>query len=163
MDPAGVDLSDECIQACVSKGLTNLHHGDLDEGLKDYGDKSFDYVILTSTIQALHKPMLLIREMARVGKKCLVSFPNFAHWRVRAGLGLWGRMPKTQAIPFEWHESPNIHHTTLKDFRGFCDAAGMRILREIALWESPRGGIWRVRLLPNLLAEVAVFVLEDGR
>ncbi len=86
----GIELSEACIQACVARGLFSVQHGDLDEGLANYPDKSVDYVISTNTIQVLHKPMVLIREMARVGKRCIVSFPNFAHWRARLQLGLNG-------------------------------------------------------------------------
>ena len=95
----GVELSDACIQACVAKGLFSVHHGDLDEGLADYPDKSLDYVISTNTIQVLHRPLILLREMARVGKRCIVSFPNFAHWPVRWQLFWKGRMPKTERLP----------------------------------------------------------------
>ena len=110
----GIELSEACIQACVAKGLFNVQHGDLDEGLANYPDKSIDDVILTNTIQVLHRPLFLIREMARVGKRCIVSFPNFAHWPVRWQLFRHGRMPKTGKLPHEWYEtsqhSPDHHH-----------------------------------------------------
>src|SRR5271157_1709393 len=109
----GIELSEACIQACVAKGLFNVHHGDLDEGLADYPDKSVDYVISTNTIQVLHRPMVLIREMARVGKQCIVSFPNFGHWPARLQLALKGHMPKTPNLPYEWYETLNIHLTTI--------------------------------------------------
>ena len=92
----GIELSEDCIQACVAKGLFNVHHGDLDEGLADYTDQSVDYVIMMNTIQVLHRPFFLLREMARVGKKCIVGFPNFAHWSIRFQLFFYGRMPKTE-------------------------------------------------------------------
>jgi len=157
----GIELSDACIQACVAKGLFSVHHGDLDEGLADYPDKSVDYVISTNTIQVLHRPMVLIREMARVGKRCIVSFPNFAHWRVRSQLLLKGRMPKTLKLPYEWYETLNIHLTTIRDFRDFCRKAGLNVLREIPLRTSDSGKCIEVRLLPNLRAETAIFVLEE--
>src|SRR4030042_262108 len=102
----GIDLSEDAIQACVAKGLFNVHHGDLDEGLADYQDKSVDYVILTNTIQVLHRPLLLIKEMARVGKKCIISFPNFGYWAIRLQLLFRGRMPKSSRLPYEWYDSP---------------------------------------------------------
>jgi len=159
----GIELSDACIQACVAKGLLSVHHGDLDEGLADYPDKSVDYVISTNTIQVLHRPMVLIREMARVGKRCIVSFPNFAHWPVRLQLLLKGRMPKTEKLPYEWYETLNIHLTTTTDFRDFCRKAGLRVLREIPLRTSPSGTCTEVRFLPNLLADTAIFILEEAK
>jgi methionine biosynthesis protein MetW len=156
----GIELSDACIQACVARGLFSVHHGDLDEGLADYPDQSVDYVISTNTIQVLHRPMVLIREMARVGKRCIVSFPNFAHWRVRLQLLLKGRMPKTLKLPFEWYETLNIHLTTIRDFRDFCRKAGLKVLREIPLRAPAPGKFTEVKLLPNLRADTAIFILE---
>jgi len=156
----GIELSQECIQACVAKGLSNVHHGDLDSGLANYADGSMDYVILTNTIQVLHKPLFLIQEMARVGRKCIVSFPNFAHWRSRLQLVLTGRMPRTSRLPFEWHDSPNIHLTTIADFRKLCRQANLKILREIALQTRTDGSYFRTGFWPNLLADEAVFLLE---
>ena len=156
----GIELSDSCIQACVAKGLSNVHHGDLDEGLADYPDASMDYVILTNTIQVLHRPMLLIREMARVGKRCIVSFPNFAHWPVRWQIFFRGRMPKTAMLPYEWYETQNIHLTTIADFRSFCRKARLKVLREIPLRASSPGERRVVRFLPNLRADSAILVLE---
>jgi methionine biosynthesis protein MetW len=156
----GIELSEACIQACVARGLFSVQHGDLDEGLANYPDKSVDYVVSTNTIQVLHKPMVLIREMARVGKRCIVSFPNFAHWRVRLQLGLNGRMPKTLKLPYEWYETLNIHLTTVHDFREFCGRAGLKVLREIPLRTSAAAKYTEVTFLPNLRADAAVFVLE---
>jgi methionine biosynthesis protein MetW len=160
--PEGIELSEACIQSCVAKGLFSVHHGDLDEGLADYPDKSIDDVILTNTIQVLHQPMLLIREMARVGKRCIVSFPNFAHWPVRWQLFRHGRMPKTGTLPHEWYETTNIHLTTIVDFREFCQKAALKILQEIPLHSSEVGRPAIVRFLPNLRADSAIFVLEGG-
>jgi methionine biosynthesis protein MetW len=158
----GIELSEACIQACVAKGLFNVHHGDLDEGLADYPDKSVDFVILTNTIQVLQRPMFLIREMVRVGKRCIVSFPNFAHWSVRWQLFVRGRMPKTDHLPYEWYETQNIHLTTIDDFREFCRKAGLHVLQEVPLRTSRSGQHTGVRFLPNLLADSAIFVLEEG-
>lgn len=156
----GIELSEACLQACVTRGLTNIIHGDLDEGLADYEDQSVDYVILTNTLQVLHRPLLLIREMARVGRRCLVSVPNFAHWRARAQLFFGGRMPKTSRLPYEWYDTPNIHLTTLADFRDFCRVARLRIVHEVPLRTDDRGRCHPVSLLPNLRADTGTFVLE---
>jgi methionine biosynthesis protein MetW len=101
--------------------------------------------------------------MARVGKKCIVSFPNFAHWRARVQLGITGRMPKTDQLPYEWYETLNIHLTTLGDFRDFCRKAELRVLQEIPLRTSAQGQYTLVRFLPNWRADTAIFVLEDAR
>jgi methionine biosynthesis protein MetW len=156
----GIELSEACIQACVARGLVSVQHGDLDEGLADYPDQSVDYVISTNTIQALHRPMVLIREMARVGKRCIVSFPNFAHWRVRLQLLLKGRMPKTLKLPYEWYETLNIHLTTIHDFRDFCRKAGLKVLREIPMRTPAHEMYAEVGFLPNLRADAAIFILE---
>jgi len=158
----GVELSEACIQSCVAKGLFSVHHGNLDEGLADYPDQSVDDVILTNTIQVLHRPLLLIREMARVAKRCIISFPNFAYWQVRRQLMFRGRMPKTGMLPHEWYETQNIHLTTILDFREFCHKAELNILQEIPLHTAgaERPGV--VRFLPNLRADAAIFVLEAG-
>lgn len=157
----GIDLSEECIQACVAKGLFNVHHGDLDEGLADYADKSVDYVILTNTIQVLHRPLFLIKEMARVGKKCIISFPNFGHWHIRCELLAKGRMPKSARLPYEWYDTPNIHLTTIADFRDFCRVADLTILKEIPLRTTREGQCKIARTLPNLLADAVIFVVEQ--
>lgn len=158
----GIELSEECIQGCVAKGLFNIHHGDLDEGLADYTDKSVDYVILTNTIQVLRRPMQLIREMARVGKRCVISFPNFAYWPIRLQLSVHGRMPRSQRLPYEWYDSPNIHLTTIADFRDFCRAADLSVIKEIPLRTDGLNEARVVKFLPNLLADAAVFLVEGS-
>lgn len=156
----GLELSEQCIQACVARGLTNVVHGDLDEGLADYADQSVDYVILANTLQVLHCPLKLIREVARVGRKAIVSVPNFAHWSVRVQLFFGGRMPRTSRLPYEWYDTPNIHLVTLKDFRDFARAAGLIILDHIPLRTDGHGQCRPVSFLPNLRADAGVFLLE---
>lgn len=158
----GIELSEECIQACVAKGLFNVHQGDLDEGLADYSDKSIDYVILINTLQVLHNPLHLVKEMARVGKKCIISFPNFAHWSIRWQIALTGRMPKNPRLPYEWYDSPNIHLTTIVDFREFCKKANLKIVKEIPLHTNASGNYRIVRFAPQLFADAAIFVVEDA-
>ena len=154
----GIELSDTAVQACVEKGLF-VYHGDLNEGLADFNDQSVDYVILTSTIQVLQRPDLLILEAARVGKQCVISVPNFGYWRVRFQLVLEGVMPKTSRLPYEWYNTPNIHLTTIKDFRRFCREYGLRTLTEtdLVVGEHDCKRVW---LLPNFFADYGIFVLE---
>lgn len=155
----GIELSAELVAACVGRGLFNVHQADLDEGLADYADQSVDYVILTNTVQVLHRPLLLLKEMARVGRQCIVTFPNFAHWSLRWQLGVLGRMPKTSRLGYEWYDTPNIHLTTISDFRRFCRVAGLRVVREIGL-RTVGERCKPVRWWPNLLADEAIFVVE---
>ena len=159
----GIDLAEECIQSCVAKGLFNIHHGNLDEGLADYADKSVDYVILTNTIQVLHRPLFLIKEMARVGKKCIISIPNFGFWRIRTQLMFNGRMPKSGRLPYEWYDTPNIHLATMADFRDFCKTADLTILKEIALRTTDDGKCRIVHFKPNLFADATIFMVEEAK
>ena len=156
----GIELSEECIQKCVAKGIFNVYHGNLDEGLANYGDRTMDYVILSNTIQVLHRPLFLIQEMIRVGKKCVIGFPNMAHWVPRVQLFFRGRMPRTARLPYDWYDSPNIHLTTIKDFREFCRKISFRVISEFDLHTRSDGKYIRVKFWPNLLADEALFVLE---
>lgn len=157
----GIEIAPECIRACVARGVQNVHQADLDEGLADYGDQSVDYVVLTSTIQVLQRPLDLIAEMARVGRNCIIGFPNFAHWRCRLQLGVLGRMPVTDRLPYQWYDTPNIHLTTIRDFRATCRMMELRVLDEIAL-RIEAGSGHRIRLMPNLRADYAIFVVTGA-
>ncbi len=147
----GVEISEEGVRQCVARGLA-VDHADLDEGLGDYPDDSFDYVILSQTLQTVRKPDLVLKEMLRVGRTGIVSFPNFGYWRVRTMLLLAGRMPKTDYLPYEWYNTPNIHLLTVKDFHVHCAEQGIRVRR--ALYLGDRGP---VTLLANLRAKTAIF------
>ena len=155
----GIELSDTAVQACVENGLF-VYHGDLDEGLADFNDNSVDYVILTSTIQVLNRPDLLIREAARVGKRCIISVPNFGYWRVRFQLMFQGVMPRTSNLPYEWYDTPNIHLTTINDFKRFCVEHDLAILAETDL-VIRQHDCKRVRFLPNFFADYGIFILQQ--
>ncbi|MEN6372413.1 MAG: methionine biosynthesis protein MetW [Armatimonadota bacterium] len=155
----GIDLSDAAIQSCVEKGLF-VYQGDIEEGLADFNDGSVDYVILTDTIQVLRRPAFLLKEAARVGKKVIVSVPNFGYWRVRLQLMFLGKMPRTRDLPYEWYDSPNIHLTTIQSFREFCSRNGLRIIREADLvlgGPNPR----KTAAHPNFFANYAIFIVEN--
>lgn len=147
----GVEISDEGVRQCVSRGLA-VDHADLDHGLGDYPDGSFDYVILSQTLQTVRKPDLVLKEMLRVGRTGIVSFPNFGYWGVRGALLLTGRMPKNDYLPYEWYDTPNIHLLTVKDFQVHCAEQGIRIRR--ALYLGVNGS---VTYLANLRAKTAIF------
>jgi len=150
----GVEITYEGVLSCVSRGIP-VDHADLDRGLGDYPDNSFDYVILSQTLQAVHKPDLVIREMLRVGRVGIVSFPNFGYWYVRTRLLLTGRMPKSDYLPFEWYDTPNIHLCTISDFVELCRKQKIVIDKALYLNDGRR-----IRWFPNLLAKVAVFVVR---
>jgi methionine biosynthesis protein MetW len=158
----GVEIDLTKVAACIGRGLPVIQ-ADLDEGLPFFADGSFDVVILSQTMQVVRRPDLVLAEMLRVGKRGVVSFPNFAHWRNRAHLALRGRMPVSPSIPYSWFETPNIHHTTIPDFRDFCAQVGAAVEREVPLVSGSNGDPARVqRVWPNLLADSAVFVVRKA-
>ena len=156
---SGVEISPSAVEACVGRGLS-VFHGDLDEGLADYEDGSFDVVILSFSLQQLHRPRLVVRDMARVGRLVIVSFPNFAHWWNRAQLAALGRMPVSSELPYEWYDTPNIHLCTVRDFRLLCRHEGLRIESELYLRSFERPTVSAA--LPNLLARIAIFAVTRG-
>lgn len=151
----GVELRESMIIETISKGIS-VFQGDLDEGLRDYASGSYDYVILNQTLQVIQRPMRLLAEMLRVGKRAIVSFPNFGHYRVRLQLLVSGRMPVTRDLPYSWYDTPNIHLCTRNDFIDYCAGAGIAILREIDI--ARRRTI--SRRLANWLAAEVLFVLS---
>jgi len=155
----GVEINEENIIKCVEKGLS-VFQGDIDEGLKDYQDKSFDYVILNSTLQCTHKPDYVIQEMLRVGKKAVISFPNFAYWRVRTYLCCGGRMPKSKMLPFEWYNTPHIHLLTVNDFKDFCKQRNIEILQAVYMNKATVKNDVFHNFMPNFFAEEAIFITK---
>ncbi len=154
----GIELDQELVLDCVCRRLPIIQQ-DIEEGLSFYADKSFDYVILSQTVQTLKNPEKVLTELLRVSKKVIVSFPNFAHWRCRAQLFFAGITPVTKQLPFDWHNTPNIHCLSLKDFDRFCEKLGVTVETQIPLFKrrlSP------VRFAPNLFAEQAVYVTSKG-
>jgi methionine biosynthesis protein MetW len=157
----GVEISEEGISRCVEKGLF-CYQGDIDEGLCDYKDDSFDYVILNQTLQSTKKPDFVLREIMRIGKTVIVSFPNFAYLTTRFQLLLKGTMPKNRLLPYEWYESPNIHLVTIRDFRQYCRSKHFPIRKELHFSLGKKDRSIPVRFHPNLYAQYGFFVL-DGR
>ncbi len=159
VDIRGVEIDDRCITACVRKGLT-VFHGDVDEGLSDYDDASFDYVVLNQTLQVVHKPTLVINEMLRVGNRAIVSFPNFGHLKIRWYLLTKGRMPKVDFLPCDWYDTTNIHLLTISDFEAFCEARNTAIERVIGLRSNTTGRT--VRHFRNLFCQIGIFVIKSN-
>jgi methionine biosynthesis protein MetW len=151
----GVDIQDANILACVKKGL-NVIQNDLDAGLSGFEADSFDFVILSQTLQAMKHIEQVIAEMLRVGKQAIVAFPNFGYWRHRVQV-LQGRMPVSPNLPYQWFDTPNIHLCTVKDFEAFCAQRGIRILERVVM-EGER----EICFLPNIRGSVAAYRIERG-
>ena len=155
---AGIELNQEFVLDCICRGLPIIQQ-DIEDGLDYYADKSFDYIILSQTVQTLKNPEKVFKDLLRVGRKVIVSFPNFAYWRSRAYLFLLGKAPVTRQLPFGWYDSPNIHLLSLKDFDGFCKKMGVKVEKKIPL---AKARLKPVRFAANLLAEQAVYVTSKG-
>ena len=163
VDARGVELSQRGVNDCVAKGLFVVQ-GDADTDLSDYPDDAFDYVILSQTLQATRQPRRVLEQMLRIGRRAIVSFPNFGHWRIRWQLATKGRMPVTKNLSYSWYDTPNIHFCTIRDFVATTEEINARIERAIAL--DSAGQPVRVTApwwVWNLFGEQAVFVLERGR
>lgn len=153
----GIELSEAGVLACVRRGLS-VRQGNLQEGLADYPDDSFDYVVLSQTLPFLDNPKMILREVLRVGRRGIVSFPNWGYWRCRLELLLTGRIPQAPDLPQRWHDVPRWQAFTITDFARFCKRHGIRISRQIYLAHNRR---IHVRKYKNLLSTTAVFVLEN--
>jgi methionine biosynthesis protein MetW len=160
VDGRGIEISQRGVNECVARGLSVIQ-GDADTDLVDYPDDAFDYVILSQTLQATHRPRVVVEQMLRIGQKAIVSFPNFGHWKIRSFLGLRGRMPVTRSLHYAWYDTPNIHFCTIKDFVALCDEIHARIEKATAL---RRDGSQIVFNAPywfwNLFGQQAVFLLQ---
>ena len=146
----GVEIDDDSVLACVANDV-NVLQVDLESGLSLFADGSFDCVVLSETLQTIHRIELLMREMLRVDREVIVSFPNFGHWSARIQVAL-GRMPVSETLPYEWYETPNVHHCTIRDFEELCRRLGVRIRERLVLHEGKPVGV-----LPNLLGSLAVY------
>jgi methionine biosynthesis protein MetW len=163
VDGRGIELSQAGVNACVAHGLSVIQ-GDADTDLALYPDGAFDFVILSQTIQATRRPSEVLMQMLRIGRRAIVSFPNFAHWRVRLSLALHGRMPETGALPHSWYETPNIHLCSAADFETLCRDMRVEIERAFAVTGGIHGKIRDMQSASawsNLTAEVALYLLSD--
>jgi methionine biosynthesis protein MetW len=152
----GLEIDDDNIIRCIGRGVQVIK-ADLDAGLYDFFDEdSFDYVLMTQTLQAIQYPASLVDDMLRVGREGIVTFPNIGHWQSRLHLGLGGRMPITRALPSDWYDTPNIHLCSLRDFEDLCRKQRIRILQRTVVDYAHRAS-WGARLLPNLLGEIALY------
>ena len=156
----GLEISKEKVQNCLSKGLTVIE-GNAENDLKQFPDLSFDYVILSQTLQAFLNPEIVIQELLRVGKRAIVTIPNFGHWKVRIDLLIKGTMPVTKTLPNEWYNTPNIHMCTIKDFFKFSETINFKIFKSLALMNKNVSTIKSSNLfLKNLFSELGIFLIE---
>jgi len=157
----GVEISEEGLSLCLEKGLY-CYQADIDEGLVDYRDNSFDFVILNQTLQSTKRPGFIIKEILRIGRKAIISFPNFAYHPIRHQLSWRGSMPKSPSIPYEWYDTPNIHMVTIKDFETYCRDNGYAIEKRLHFRLGKDGKSSRVGFAPNYFAEYGLFVLSGN-
>lgn len=151
----GLEIDDADVGACIKRGV-NVIQTDLNAGLSEFDERSFDFVILSLTLQAVKYPDRLLREMLRVGTEGIVTFPNFGHWRTRWQLGLLGRMPISPALPHDWYNTPNIHLCTLRDFAKLCRDEKIEVLESEVVDHAHRQRLG-FRLFPNMLGEIALY------
>ena len=155
----GVEIDQNSAISAIEKGLSVIQ-GNIDEGLKEFSDKEYDWVILNQTVQSTDKPDYVIEEMLRVGKKVVVSFPNFAYWKVRFYLFFKGRMPKSKVLPFEWFDTPNIHLLTINDFYEFCHKRNINILQSVYMTRAKVRRGMLIRAISNFFTEEVMFVIS---
>ncbi|WP_341232458.1 methionine biosynthesis protein MetW [uncultured Methylophaga sp.] len=156
----GLEIDNSKFSECIAGGV-NVIQADLDEGLSQFGDQSFDFVILSQTLQAVKRPDFLLREIMRVGKQGIIGFPNFGHWHCRFQLGLRGKMPVSKNLPNAWFDTPNIHLCTLKDFEKLCDQYGFSVVNRSVVNHEHKDTLG-IRLLPNLFGQIAVYLIHNG-
>ena len=150
----GIEIDDQAIYKCVAKGL-NVFHGDVDSGLAEFNDKSFDYVVLNQSMQQiLHVDKVLV-DALRVGKKVIVGFPNFAHYKSRLQMFFQGKAPVTEALPYQWYETPNLHFLSVLDFKKYCRSKEINIERSVCIGEN-----YKILFLANLFAQVGIFLIS---
>ena len=160
VDVRGLEISKEKVKKCLSNGLAVVE-GNAEYDLKQFPDLSFDYVILSQTLQAFMSPENVIKDLLRVGKKVIVTIPNFGHWKIRVDLLFKGEMPITKNLPYEWYNTPNLHMCTIQDFYNFCNNKGINIFKIISLNGQKTSKITASSLkYKNLISELGIFLLE---
>ncbi len=151
----GIEISEQAIYQCVSRGLS-VFHEDIDDGLVDYADRSFDYVILHQSFQQVKNPDIVLREALRVGERVIVGFPNFAHYPARFQLFFRGKTPVTPSLPYDWHDTPNLHFLSISDFIEYCQKRKIKIEKSSFI-----SGNRKVKIFPNSLAQIGIFLISS--
>jgi len=153
----GIEIDEQAIYQCVAKGLS-VFHEDIDNGLSDYADHSFDYVILNQSFQQAKKPDIVLKEALRVGKEVIMGFPNFAHYQGRLQIFFKGKTPITPSLPYAWHDTPNLHFLSISDFIDFCLQRNIKIKKSFFIGKDKE-----VKRLPNLFALTGIFLVTNGK
>jgi len=160
IDARGIELEENKVKQCISKGLSVIQ-GNAETELGQFPDKAFDFVILSQTLQAFYQPENVLNELLRIGKKVIISIPNFGYWQVRTSLLFFGKMPITKSLPDSWYNTPNLHVCSIKDFYQFCDKKKIKMDRIIGINNEKISSINRVNLeMKNLLSEVGIFLIS---
>lgn len=154
----GLEIDPDNVVACIERGV-NVLQIDLDAGLGQFEDNSFDFVLMASALQEVRRPDMLLEEMLRIGRESVVTFPNFGHWKPRLSLALRGLMPVSPALPNQWYDTPNIHLCTVRDFEALCADRGIEITRRYVVNNAHRSN-WGMRAFPNFLGEIALYQLK---
>jgi len=161
IDTRGLEISKNNVQVCIGKGLTVIE-GNAEKDLQQFPNSSFDYVILSQTLQAFYNPEKVINDLLRVANKAIVTIPNFGYWKVRSHLLFKGTMPITKNLPDEWYNTPNLHMCTIKDFFNFCSKKNIKLYKSIALHDQKTSNINKMNLnLKNLSSELGIFLIEN--
>ena len=151
----GLEIDPDNIARCIERGI-NVIEQDLDKGLGNFASDSFDVVLMTQALQAVDRPDEVLREMLRIGRQCIITFPNFGHWRCRWHLIRHGRMPVSEFLPYTWYNTPNIHFCTFKDFEQLCRERNIKVLNRLVVDQTHQSS-WLSGLWPNMLGEVAIY------
>lgn len=152
----GIEIDEQAIYQCVARGLS-VFNEDIDNGLSGYPDKSFDYIILNQSLQQVKKPDIVLKEALRVGREVIIGFPNFAHYSARLQMFFKGKTPVTPSLPYEWHDTPNLHFLSISDFVYYCRKRKIKIEKEAFIGRNRRVGIF-----PNLFALTGIFLISNG-
>ena len=160
IDARGIELEENKVKECISKGLSVIE-GDAETELGQFPDKAFDFVILSQTLQAFYQPENVLGQLLRIGSRVIISIPNFGYWQIRASLLFFGKMPITKSLPYTWYNTPNLHMCSIKDFYQFCEKKKIKIDKVVGVNGEKISSIYRVNLeIKNLLSEVGIFVIS---
>tara|TARA_B100000767_G_scaffold255214_1_gene261213 strand:+ start:53 stop:646 length:594 start_codon:yes stop_codon:yes gene_type:complete len=160
IDARGIELGEDNVKACISKGLSVIE-GNAETELNQFPDKAFDYVILSQTLQAFYQPENVLEQLLRIGHKVIISIPNFGYWKIRTNLLFFGKMPVTKSLPYSWYDTPNLHMCSIKDFYQFCEKKNIKINRVIGINGEKTSSIYKINLeMKNLLSEVGIFLVS---
>tara|TARA_B110000285_G_scaffold206351_1_gene244842 strand:- start:807 stop:1400 length:594 start_codon:yes stop_codon:yes gene_type:complete len=160
IDARGIELEEDKVKECISKGLSVIE-GDAETELGQFPDKAFDFVILSQTLQAFYQPENVLEQLLRIGGRVIISIPNFGYWQIRASLLFFGKMPVTKSLPYAWYNTPNLHMCSIKDFYQFCEKKKIKIDKVVGINGEKISSIYRINLeMKNFLSEVGIFVIS---